>query len=257
VGWVAGGGLRDRRRAPRGRADTRTARGGTVRLLGLGPDGSSGDPGVAEGGQERREAVVADPMSGGTEVGGQGVAGERTAVGPQLVPDGACGLEQVIDTSCRTRESAARTIGVWEVSGLGRGQGNWETVRVRGQTRWDSRRCTAMTIRFGAVRDEHGSGDGAVLQDAGQQLDRDQQGDGGPSSDDPADGAVVGGGDVSGQARGGAGGQGGPWQPPGFAPGAAAASMSRDATISTPSTESGNAWACQPVSPCAAASWRM
>jgi len=35
------------------------------------------------------------------------------------------------------------------------------------------------------------------------------------------------------------------------------ASRTRDATISTPSTESGKAWACQPVSPCAAARIRM
>jgi hypothetical protein len=59
----------------------------------------------------------------------------------------------------------------------------------------------------------------AVLQDAGQQLDGDQQGEGWPSSDDPADGARFGGGDVGGQARGGADHEGGPGQPAGPAAG--------------------------------------
>jgi hypothetical protein len=35
------------------------------------------------------------------------------------------------------------------------------------------------------------------------------------------------------------------------------ASRTREATISTPSTDSGNAWACQPASPWAAARARM
>jgi len=52
-----------------------------------------------------------------------------------------------------------------------------------------------------------------VLQDAGQQLHRDEQGHGWPSGDDAADGAVAGGGDVGGQAGSGADGQRGPGQP--------------------------------------------
>jgi len=56
-----------------------------------------------------------------------------------------------------------------------------------------------------------GAGDGggivcgwAVLEDAGQQLDGDEQREGRPAGDDPADGAGVGVGDVGGQAGGGA-----------------------------------------------------
>jgi len=69
--------------------------------------------------------------------------------------------------------------------------------------------------------DRLAGGGGAVLQEAGQQLDRDQRRESGPAGDDPAYSAVVGGGDVGGQAGGGADGQGGPGQPPGSAASAA------------------------------------
>ena|SRR6185437_4102096 len=44
---------------------------------------------------------------------------------------------------------------------------------------------------------------------------------------------------------------------PDLRPARRSASRTREATISTPSTDRGNAWACQPASPCAAASIRM
>jgi len=61
----------------------------------------------------------------------------------------------------------------------------------------------------------------AVLQDAGQQLDSNQQGDGRPAGDDPTDSTGADGGDVGGQARGGADDEGGPGQASGPAAGAA------------------------------------
>ena len=60
-------------------------------------------------------------------------------------------------------------------------------------------------------------GAGAVLENTGQQLDRDEQGDSGPSCDYAADRAVSGGGDVGGEASRRAAGQGRPGQPAGRA----------------------------------------
>jgi hypothetical protein len=59
------------------------------------------------------------------------------------------------------------------------------------------------------------TGSGAVLHDAGQKLDCDEQGQGGPPSDDPADDASMRSRDVGGHADGGADGQRCPGQPPG------------------------------------------
>jgi hypothetical protein len=58
-----------------------------------------------------------------------------------------------------------------------------------------------------------------VLKHAGQELDSDQESDGGPAGDDPVDRGWPGRGDVRGQAGGGADGKGGPGQPAGPASG--------------------------------------
>ena len=50
---------------------------------------------VAKCGQQRREAAVADSVAFGAEPGSEGVAGQGTAVPPQLVPCGGSDRKQV------------------------------------------------------------------------------------------------------------------------------------------------------------------
>jgi len=45
-----------------------------------------------KGGQDWREASVADGVAGGTELVGEGIAGERSAVPAKFVPHDAGGL---------------------------------------------------------------------------------------------------------------------------------------------------------------------
>lgn len=113
-------------------------------------------------------------MPGGPQADSQGVASERPSVRPQPVPDCVGSRQQIIGGG--KADGMVGTVRIQPVTGPGRRRGR-TAVRIRGGNGRAGRRART-AVAYCSVRDRRRAGCITVLQDAGQQLDRDQQGDG-------------------------------------------------------------------------------